>query len=47
MYDQPQIYTEEIKPFSCTSINLESNMVVEGFNQDWGTVKCYIKFEGN
>lgn len=45
-YDQPQVYSEEIKPFSCTSITLESNMVVEGFNHDWGAVKYYIKFEG-
>lgn len=45
MYDQPIIYEGKIKPFSCTSIEIEEDMVLEGFNHDWGKVKYFINFE--
>lgn len=45
MYDQPMVYEKKIKPFSCTSIEIKDDMVVEGFNHDWGKVKYFINFE--
>ncbi len=45
MYDQPIINEEKIKPLSCTTIEIQDNMVIEGINNDWGNVDYYIKFE--
>lgn len=45
MYDQPIINEEKIKPLSCTTIEIQDNMVIEGTNNDWGNVNYYIKFE--
>ncbi len=45
MYDQPIINEEKIKPLSCTTIEIQDNMVIEGTNNDWGIVNYYIKFE--
>ncbi|WOO88812.1 hypothetical protein R2F61_08005 [Mollicutes bacterium LVI A0078] len=45
MYNQPIINEEKIKPLSCTIIEIQDNMVLEGTNNDWGNVNYYIKFE--
>lgn len=45
MYNQPSIYSDSLDPFSCTTIELEDNTVLEGINRDWGRVGYFIKFE--
>lgn len=39
---KPQ-YEVGLDPYSCKTIDLKKNQVVEGFNRNWGSVDYYLK----
>ncbi len=47
MYNQNASYVEYVSPFSCTTIELKSNEVLEAFNRDWGKVNYYLKLKND
>lgn len=46
-YNQNASYVEYVNPFSCTTIELKSNGVLEAFNRDWGKVNYYLKLKND